>query len=229
MEKIKNLISSFKKYIFVVVLLIILVFIYFYMFETDKEVILEEEKLVLIENEAEVMTNISNKIKVDIKGAVVSPGVYELEIGQRVSDAIEISGGLINTADTSTINLSKNLFDEMVIIVYTKKEIEEIKKGSVTVKYIEKECICPKLENDACIENSEENVQENNTNNSIKKVSLNNATLSELMTLSGIGESKAKAIIEYREKNGFKSIDEITKVSGIGESTYEKIKQYLTL
>ena len=120
----------------------------------------------------------------------------------------------------------------MVIIIYTKNEIKEMKKGTTTVKYIEKECICPKLENDACIVESVTNVETNieKENDAISKISLNNATISELMTLSGIGESKAKAIIEYREKNnGFKSIEELKNVSGIGNSTYEKIKDKITI
>lgn len=62
------------------------------------------------------------------------------------------------------------------------------------------------------------------------KVSLNNGTLEELMTIKGIGETKAKAIIEYREKfNGFVSIDEITEVKGIGEKTLEKIRNQICL
>lgn len=116
----------------------------------------------------------------------------------------------------------------MVIIIYTKEEIKEMRKGSTTVKYIEKECICPKIENNACIETSITNNEENSVETT--KVSLNNATLSELMSLSGIGETKAKAIIEYRDKNnGFKSIEELKKVSGIGNSTYEKIKNNITI
>ena len=121
----------------------------------------------------------------------------------------------------------------MVIIIYTKKEIQEMKKGTTTVKYIEKECICPKLENDACIDETITNNEDNTTtekDNVNSKISLNNATLKQLTTLSGIGESKAKAIIEYREKNnGFKNIEELKKVNGIGNSTYEKIKDKITI
>lgn len=62
------------------------------------------------------------------------------------------------------------------------------------------------------------------------KISLNKATKEELMSLPGIGETKALAIIEYRNRyNGFVSIEEITQVKGIGESTFNKIKAYLSL
>lgn len=198
--------------------------------ETNEGIVNEEilKEPIIVEEKNEI-----SKIKIDIKGAVNTPGVYELDINSRVGDAINVSGGLTPEADTSVINLSKILKDEMVVIIYTKKEIEEMKKGTTTVKYIEKECVCPKIENDACIE---ESITNKETENNIKseenstKISLNKATIKELMTLTGIGESKAKSIIEYREKNnGFKTIDEIKKVSGIGSSTYEKIKDNITI
>ena len=62
------------------------------------------------------------------------------------------------------------------------------------------------------------------------KISLNKATLDELLQISGIGESKAKAILTYREENGeFKSIEDIKNVSGIGEALFEKIKDQITV
>ncbi|MBE6149248.1 MAG: competence protein ComE [Firmicutes bacterium] len=226
------------KSIIIIFLLVFIVLLYIFLNftkqEKNNEIILEANfEKNIEENESEKLKE--ELIKVDIKGAVNKPGVYELKVNSRVSDAIDTSGGLTNEADTSIINLSKLLKDEMVIIIYTKKEIEEMKKGTTTVKYIEKECICPKLENDACVEetvtnNETETDIENEEPNTNSKISLNKATLKELMTLTGIGESKAKAIIEYREKNnGFKTIDEIKKVSGIGNSTYEKIKDNITI
>ena len=197
----------------------------------NAEIKLEEDIVKTEENtlQLEQPTNEITKIKVDIKGAVNKPGVYEVEENSRVSDVIDISGGLTKDADTSVINLSKNVVDEMVIIIYTKEEINEMKKGSTSIKYIEKECICPKLENDACIEDKIDNVPSGEISNTNSKVSLNKASLDELMTLDGIGEKKAQAIIDYRNKNGFKSIEEIMEVDGIGTTTYEKIKDRLTL
>ena len=220
-----------KKYIWVILVIFVLLFL-FIANSSNEEVVLEEQ---LKEKEVEepIIQEENKKIKVDIKGAVNNPGVYEVLENSRVSDAINISGGLTKDADTSTINLSKIIFDEMVIIIYTKDEIAEMLKGDTSIKYIEKECICPKLENDACIEDKIENVPNNNLNNdsssSNNKVSLNKASLDELMTLDGIGEKKAQAIIDYRNKNGYKSIEEIMEVDGIGSTTYEKIKDRLTL
>lgn len=223
-----------KKYIWVILVIFVLLFL-FIANSSNEEVVLEEQ---LKEKEVEepIIQEENKKIKVDIKGAVNNPGVYEVLENSRVSDAINISGGLTKDADTSTINLSKIIFDEMVIIIYTKDEIAEMLKGDTSIKYIEKECICPKLENDACIEDKIENVPNDNSNSSNNdsspsnnKVSLNKASLDELMTLDGIGEKKAQAIIDYRNKNGFKSIEEIMEVDGIGSTTYEKIKDKLTL
>ena len=219
-----------KKYIWII-LIILLVVIFVFLNKDNDEVQLKEDIVKTEENtlQLEQPTNEITKIKVDIKGAVNKPGVYEVEENSRVSDVIEISGGLTNEADTSVINLSKNVVDEMVIIIYTKEEINEMKKGSTSIKYIEKECICPKLENDACIEDKIDNVPSGEISNTNSKVSLNKASLDELMTLDGIGEKKAQAIIDYRNKNGFKSIEEIMEVDGIGTTTYEKIKDRLTL
>ena len=221
-----------KKYIWIVLIVFVLLFV-FIKDDSTEEVILEENNLELKEENIEEVNNI--KIKVDIKGAVKNPGVYEVEENSRVSDVINISGGLTSEADTSVINLSKNVIDEMVIIIYTKDEINEMKEGSTSIKYIEKECVCPKLENDACIEDKIDNIPDNENNSNDKneangKVSLNKATLDELMTLDGIGEKKAQAIIDYRNKNnGFKTIEELLEVDGIGSTTYEKIKDRLTL
>lgn len=221
-----------KKYIWIVLIVFVLLFV-FIKDDSTEEVILEENNLELKEENIEEVNNI--KIKVDIKGAVKNPGVYEVDENSRVSDVINISGGLTSEADTSVINLSKNVIDEMVIIIYTKDEINEMKEGSTSIKYIEKECVCPKLENDACIEDKIDNIPNNENNSNDKneangKVSLNKATLDELMTLDGIGEKKAQAIINYRNKNnGFKTVEELLEVDGIGSTTYEKIKDRLTL
>ncbi len=185
-----------------------------------------------ITKEVSIAKNDTTKtVFVDVKGAVNAPGVYELEDGKRIIDAINLAGGLSDNANTINLNLSKKLTDEMYIVVYTKKEIAEFKKNSISkeITCASNECICPDSNNDACINKSSS--LENKSNDGLNsKVSINNASKEELMTLSGIGEAKADAIISYRQENGsFKSIEEIKNVSGVGDSIYEKIKDYITL
>lgn len=171
---------------------------------------------------------INKSIKVEIKGSVNKPGVYELDSNSRVEDLIKKSGGLTKDSDISIINLSKILEDEMVVIVYNKDEIKEMVRGNTSIKYIERECVCPILENDGCFSNYLTNKDE--IVNDTGKVSLNTATIEELLTLPNIGESKAKDIIKYREEHGgFNNIEEIMNVKGIGKSTFEKLKDYIII
>ena len=181
------------------------------------------------ENENTPITLIDNKkkkttIKVDIKGEINAAGVYELENGSRVNDLIEKAGGITKNGDTSIINLSKKLEDEMVVIIYSKDEVQSLKEKKTITE------ACPKI-NDACPEKEPEILEEKNINENVDtKISINNATEKELETLNGIGSSKAKAIIKYRNENGdFKSIEDIKKVNGIGDSAFEKIKDQITI
>ena len=192
-------------YIGLIILIIVIVLIIFKPSDAEPEIVSD---LILEVEESVLEESIVETIQIDIKGAVKNPGVYEMKTNSRVNDAIAISGGLTDDADTSVNNLSKNLTDEMVIIIYTKEEVAEMLKGDTSVKYIEKECVCPKLENDACIDNVIDNKPDNSNDTTDQKVSLNTATVEELMQLPGIGEVKAQAIITYREENGgFKTIE----------------------
>jgi len=173
---------------------------------------------------------------VDIKGAVKTPGVYKLNEESRVIDAINVAGGLTKKADTTSLNLSKKITDSMYIVIYTKEEIEKFKDNSEKVVCPENICVCPEPEtNDACasIDESKDTIISNNSQmntESTSMVSINIASKDLLQTLPGIGESKADAIIEYRNANGnFEKIEDVMNVSGIGESVYEKIKDLITL
>lgn len=212
-----------KKYLYLLIVLIVLSSLMLY-FIFNKEEVKEEmdplEEIVNVTEKNNVIEE-NKKIKIDIKGAVKNPGVYELNDNTRVIDAINVSGGLTAKADTSSINLSKVLKDEMVIVIYTKDEILKAKEENVKIEYveIEKECVCPKLPNDACISDTSKN----------DLISINTASLELLTTLDGIGEAKAKLIIEYRKNKKFEDTKEIMNVSGIGESLYEKIKDKITI
>lgn len=174
------------------------------------------------------------KIQVDVKGAVVNPGVYSLNENSNVKEAIEKSGGLKENADTTYINLSKKLKDEMVIIIYTMEEINAMKEGKENIVVVEGKCVCPNITNDGCIQEKDKvdntGKASNSQNDTTQIINLNTATIEQLQTLSGIGASKARDIIAYREEHGgFQSISEITEVKGIGTATFEKIKDRLTI
>lgn len=167
------------------------------------------------------------KYMVDIKGEVVAPGTYELKNTSRVIDVIKIAGGLTENADTTVINLSKRIEDEMVIIIYSKWQVENWEETQEQEKYLQEQCTSPRdgqTKNDACIEDAEES-----TDSFPSIININTATKEELMTLTGIGEAKADAIISYREKMPFTKIEDIKNVSGIGDSVYEEIKNHITV
>lgn len=188
------------------------------------EEIREEKKEVKIEKQTKKEKAEIKKIKIDIKGEINSPGVYELTEENNVIDAINLAGGLTNKSDTSNINLSKKLTDQMVIIVYSKQEIINMK---------EKEKItCPPC-NNACIEEKDETSKidlKEESKEEIGKININIANIEELQKLNGIGQTKAQSIIDYRNKNGgFKDIEEIKNIQGIGEAAFEKIKDNITV
>jgi len=224
---------KYKKYLpFAIIFFLVILFGGVYLVHASS-VPEEVEEIEITETIEETETKeeiVEEKILVDVKGAVVSPGVYQLSLGCSVQDAIYMAGGLLENANTKVINLSKRLFDEMVIIIYTNEEIEAYQKDPEVLTefvYVELPCECPDSMNDACI-STETKVDKNTNEKSL--VSINTATKEELMTLSGIGESKADAIIKYREENGkFLDITDIMNVSGIGESAFEKIKDNITV
>lgn len=186
---------------------------------------INDELIVKEETKKEDIATV-NTCKIDIKGAVKNPGVYSVDCTHTVNDVISVAGGLKDNADTSVINLAKAVENEMVIIIYTKEEVKNSNIVDTVVKVVEKECVCPNIQNDGCINDEiTDNIGEDNS----ELININTATLSELQSLTGIGESKAKAIIKYREENGnFKTIDDLLNVDGIGENLYEQIKAYIT-
>lgn len=173
--------------------------------------------------------SIINNYFVDIKGEINNPGVYEVEKDKRIIDVINMAGGLTDKADTSILNLSKKVKDEMYIIVYSNDQIKEYKQkllpSKEIIKKIEEKIICPDNSNDACEKSSTSNKEDTLVKG---KININNASKEELMSLPGIGESKADKIIEYRQNNKFNSIEDIKNISGIGDSIFEKIKDNIT-
>lgn len=247
MNKLKSIVSDFiEKYYYLIVIFLLLTTIVIVLVKPSKKVT-NVVKEYSSNNIQDLSSTDDSKIKVEIKGMVLNPGVYELESNKRVNDLIEVSGGLLENANTDYLNLSKKLKDEMIIIVYSNEEINSFKENkNSNYEKINIECNCPDTINDACMDigdiSHENNISyealdkdnddgnKSNISDIGSKISINEASIEELTKVSGIGSSKAKSIIEYRKQNGnFKTIEDIMNVSGIGKSLFEKIKDYITV
>ncbi len=159
---------------------------------------------------AEISEASSTMLSVYICGAVYDAGVYELEAGSRIYHVIELAGGMTEDAMETYLNQAQELVDGQKLYVPTKEEVEEGTVESVNVEAT----------------SSTSNVTDDSSESSSSdKVNINTASLSELMTLSGIGESKAQSIIDYRDSNGgFTNIEDLMLISGIKEATYSQIE-----
>lgn len=147
---------------------------------------------------------------VHVCGAVASPGVYELEAGQRVFEAVELAGGFAGEAAMDYLNLAEPVKDGMKIFVPTQEQVQEEGLSGT-----------PGIAGAAGISDTE---------HGDGKVNLNTASKEELMTLRGIGEARAEEIIRYRQqRGGFDSIEDIMEVSGIKDAAFQKIKDNITV
>ena len=160
---------------------------------------------------------------VHICGAVSAPGVYELPAGSRIIDAVEAGGGFLPEADEACCNLAEEIVDGCQIYIMTKSEScadgQTEKKAGIQTSP------------DSDMQTTDRNVRSNSApalENGL--VNLNTADIAALMTLPGIGESRAKAIISYREQHGaFAQIEDIMKISGIKQAAFSKIKDKITV
>lgn len=129
-------------------------------------------------------------------GAVVSPGVYELDDGSRIYEAVELAGGFMEEAAEDALNLAESVTDGQMIRIPTEEEQEAVGRQGA--------------EADSAADG---------------KLDLNRADVAALMELPGIGQSKAEAIVGYREEHGpFSQAEDLMKVEGIKEGVFNKIK-----
>lgn len=184
-------------------------------------VVLNDDKNNLDNSLKDGDSNEIDRIIIDIKGEVFYPGVYEIDKDTRIIDAINMAGGLTLSADTSNINLSSKIRDEDVIIIYSNNKDSEYYRD----KNVDN------MNNNFSVEDSDNNKnndkKSNNNKDEIVLIDINTATSEELCSLPGIGEAKAKKIIEYRKKSKFNTIEDIMNVSSIGEKLFESIKAYI--
>ena len=171
-----------------------------------------EPAAVTAESETVVMV-------VYVCGAVNAPGVYELNAGSRINDAVKAAGGFSPNADTVYVNLAADLKDGMKLYIPTLEET-----SALADKDRQRTSEAPMTYD---IEESESQDQADSPGGLIN---INTASKEQLMTLPGIGEKVAGRIIEYREKNGsFSKTEDIMKISGIKEKLFSKIRDKITV
>ena len=219
----RRYIDFFMKWKFyILIILIMLITLFFYLFNDNNsdlkqnsqegqsklsdQQITNNKKL----NKKEVSIQKDNtketKIFIDIKGAVKHPNVYEMSSSNRVIDALN-KAEVLKDADLSQLNLSEKLVDQKLIYVP--------KKGENSMKIHSQQ---------AALNSSDVKI---NTN---QPLNLNSATEEQLKNIPGIGPSKAKDILNYREQNnGFNSINDLMKIKGFGKKTFEKLKEHFTI
>lgn len=169
--------------------------------DNSVEVNAEPIKEVKGENQ---LTKSTKMIVVEIKGEVVSPDVYEISEGSIIRDLITKAGGLTNEANIDKINRADKLRDNQLIVIPNKNDLSNA--------------------------NTNINISKEGNTSEDGIININTASLEELQKINGVGEVKAKSIINYREKNGgFKSIDEMKNIEGIGDKTFEKMKDQITI
>lgn len=145
-------------------------------------------------------------------GAVRNPGVYPVTRGMRMFEAIELAGGFTEEADEQWLNQAEVLHDGQRLYVYTMEETQQMAATEM-----------PSGQETSSDPASEQKMQDG-------KVNLNTAGREELMTLPGIGEAKADAVIAYRTEHGaFASIEEIQNIPGIKSAVFSKIKDQITV
>ena len=157
---------------------------------------------------------VESVVYIDIEGAVMNPGVYELNSTDRIIELLRVSGGLSAEADRDWVE--KNINKARLV-----KDGEKIyipKLGEVLGS--------AKLQ----ISSDPEKTQDPISNDQNRLVNINTASLEELDKLPGVGPAIAKRIIDYRqENNGFVSIDEIKLVPGIGDKMFDNIKELIEI
>ena len=147
-------------------------------------------------------------VLVDVEGAVVSPGLYELAEGARVGDAVSAAGGMAADAVSAQVNLARKLEDGEQVYIPSAGEMSTAQGNTGELAA----GTSPGQKTGASSAASD-------------KVNINTATSEELQKLSGIGPSLAERIIEYRESNGrFSTVEDLQNVSGSGKTRFAKIK-----
>lgn len=184
--------------------------------------------------------DVPETIYVDVCGAVAEPGVYELSSDSRVFQAIEKAGGYLPEAAVSYLNRARSLSDGQQIYVPTREEVDSrtipptqdgtTQTGTIANNNVNGTGSTDSTKIGKASGDNQQPTSDSAGGSADSRINLNTADVSQLTTLTGVGESKALAIIAYREENGpFTSVEDIMNVPGIKEGTYEKIKDKIAI
>ena len=158
-------------------------------------------------------TETDEMLQVFVCGAVINPGVYRLKKQARIYEAVEAAGGFGTDADRDWLNMAEVVQDGEKIRVYTAEETQKLRASG--------------LEDPGLAASPGMSSEVSGTG---EKINLNTATREQLMSLPGIGEAKADAVIAYRKERGrFQNIEEIMNINGIKEAVFFKIKDRITV
>ena len=159
-------------------------------------------------------------IYVDVCGAVANPGVFQLAAGSRVFQAIEAAGGYLPEAALTCVNRAGVLTDGQQLYILTQEEMERQGLDPAEMSGA----------SDGQMNGSAGTGQNTGMTAQDNRININTADEAQLTTLTGIGSTRAQAIIAYREENGpFASIEDIMNVQGIKEGTFAKIKDEIVV
>lgn len=201
--------NKLKKVLAIFIVLVFALSSYIYQFYFENSIEIEDNDSLAFEMKEKVENSTSSsekKIIVHLSGAVARAGVYQISQDDRLIDLIKAAGGLSDNADLKNVNLAAALLDGQKIIIPSENNIKE------DAEFIEQK------------------VEDYYINTQSGLVNINRADLNQLTKLNGIGQSKAQAIIKYREKNGlFKNKESLINVSGIGEKTLENIRDEISI
>ena len=202
-----DILNKKQKIILIIIILLILLFIGSYIIIKANS--LKYISLETIEGNKEVIEETS-EIVVHIIGAIKKEGIIKTKEGSRISDIIELAGGITEEADLSKINLAYIVQDGQKIYVPNINDKENVVSITEDV--------------------GQDIIKDGGNSNMKEKININTATQTQLETLSGIGPSTALKIINYREQNGkFKEIEDIKNVPGIGDAKFENIKEEISV
>ena len=162
-------------------------------------------------------------IYVDVCGAVANPGVFQLAAGSRVFQAIEAAGGYLPKAVQNCVNRAGVLTDGQQLYILTQEEMEQQGLDPAEMAGASDGQMNGSAGTGQNTGIAAQAQQDN-------RININTADETQLTTLTGIGATRAQAIIAYRQENGpFAAIEEIMNVQGIKEGTFAKIKDEIVV